>query len=183
MIAMEHSLSVAEVATAITTASAKSWRQSLKISDAKFADFVAESEAMLIRRIRHWTLTGALLPIGATHSGSGKHRRYGSESVYEAAILNKLADWGMPIGILKGTITVIRQAIARGEAKQLWDKAVAGHETVFLYAVPLSVPVQDTSDTPDVMAGLMSESSISRFSKVAGAVLLNLSIIFHDISL
>jgi hypothetical protein len=177
-------LSVAKVATAITTASAKSWRQSLKISDTKFADFVAESEAMLIRRIRHWTLTGALLPIGATHSGSGKHRRYGSESVYEAAYLNKLADWGMPIGILKGTITVIRQAIARGEAKQLWDKAVfAAHETVFLYVVPLSVPVQDTSDTPDVMAGLMSESSISRFSKVAGAVLLNLSIVFHDISL
>jgi hypothetical protein len=180
---MEHSLSVAEIAASITTASAKSWRPKLTLSDDKFAEFVAASEEMLVRRIRHWTLAGALLPIGATHSGSGKHRRYGIEAVYDAAILNKLAEWGTPIGFLKETVTVLRQERARGEGKRLWDEALAGEAVVFLFVVPLSTQDQNPDNSSEVMAGLMSESSISRLSKTAGAVVLNLSIIFRDISL
>jgi hypothetical protein len=179
----QHSLAVADIATIVAEASAKSHQATAKISGARLADIGNEDKATIIRRIRHWTLAGALLPIGATHSGTGRHRRYGSESVYEAALLNRLAEWSLPIGVLKAIATVLRQDRARGEFKALWDEAIAGHSVVFLYAMPWAAPDRGVGDTPEVVIGLLPEASLSRFSKAPGAMLLNLSVIFRDISL
>jgi hypothetical protein len=180
---MERSFTVAEIASAITTASAESWRPRLTVSDAGFANLVSEEKAVLIRRIRHWTLAGALLPIGSAHAGTGRHRRYGIEAIYEATILNKLAEWSVSIGVLKTVATTLRQYRARGDGRRLWSEAVAGRETVFLYAVPWAASDRGISDAPEIVLDLLPEKSLERLGKVTGAMILNLSMLFRDISL
>jgi hypothetical protein len=61
-----------------------------------------EDEIVFVtRRIRHWTLAGALQTVGEVHSGVGRHRRYSTDAVYFAAILDALADGGLPLEALK----------------------------------------------------------------------------------
>ena len=58
---------------------------------------VAPEAAAMSERIRHWTREGLLLPVDQHHAGTGRHRRYGPDAVYEAAILNALATAGLQL--------------------------------------------------------------------------------------
>src|SRR5262249_40811128 len=70
------------------------------LSSGEIADRIARSpeELPAIReRLRHWTREGLLVPIGDRKPGSGKHRRYETPALLDAAILNILADHGIPV--------------------------------------------------------------------------------------
>lgn len=58
---------------------------------------VAPDAAAMSERIRHWTREGLLLPVNQHHAGTGRHRRYGPDASYEAAILNALATAGLQL--------------------------------------------------------------------------------------
>lgn len=95
-----------------------------------------EEPELLTRRVRHWSLVGALPTAGAAHTGKGKHRRYGSTAIYLAAILHRLADRGLPIGILKGVTEGILHCLNNPKDNRLWKDAIAGRRHVFLYFLP-----------------------------------------------
>jgi DNA-binding transcriptional MerR regulator len=56
-------------------------------------------KAALIERLRHWTREGLLTPIGDKHPGTGRQRQYNDSAVFDAAILNALADHGLQVGV------------------------------------------------------------------------------------
>jgi hypothetical protein len=89
-----------------------------------------------VRRIRNWTVAGALKPVGDPHSGSGKHRRYDDSSVYIAATLSVLADSDQSIGTLLTVALLIRNLFGDkpliGKIFERWNQAVKGTEDIFL---------------------------------------------------
>jgi hypothetical protein len=58
---------------------------------------IAPDAAAMNERIRHWTRERLLLPVDQHHAGTGRHRRYGPDASYEAAILNALATAGLQL--------------------------------------------------------------------------------------
>jgi hypothetical protein len=55
---------------------------------------LAPDAAETRERIRHWTREDLLSPVASHHSGTGRHRKYDASSVYDAAILNAVAQAG-----------------------------------------------------------------------------------------
>jgi hypothetical protein len=83
-----------------------------------------QQKDLYLRRLRHWSTAGVLDTLGAQHVGTGRARRYGSEQAYIAAVLLRLADWGLSIGILKAVAKVIAIEKAKGEEiSKLWEEA------------------------------------------------------------
>ena len=106
-----------------------------------------ESEvARIIRQLRHWTLTGVLMTLGATHTGAGRHRRYSGDAVYVAAVLIELSRLGLPVGALHlvslgllGYLKPVRTrsgkpSISEQQAK-LWHRAIKSGADVAQYGV------------------------------------------------
>jgi hypothetical protein len=103
-----------------------------------------------IRRIRNWTVAGALVPVGDHHSGSGKHRRYDDSSVYIAATMSVLADADQSIGVLLAVARLIRNLfgdnplinlfgdnpLIAGNMLDRWNSAVRGESDIFLMVNP-----------------------------------------------
>jgi DNA-binding transcriptional MerR regulator len=73
----------------------------------------------VIERLRHWTTEGLLVPIGDRNPGSGKPRTYADSAVFDAAILNTLADVGFHIGKQRYFLIVLQLA---ERAKELWQQ-------------------------------------------------------------
>lgn len=97
-----------------------------------------EDEVVFVtRRIRHWTLAGALQTVGEVHSGVGRHRRYSTDAVYFAAILDALADGGLPLEALKLVAEQLRKWWAEvGDGRNGrggLDYAIAGKGVAALY--------------------------------------------------
>jgi hypothetical protein len=81
---------------------------------------IAPNSFATIERIRHWTREHLLLPVDQHHGGTGKHRRYAAESVYDAAILTVIADAGLPIitqGYLRRALPLARGALLKWKAR------------------------------------------------------------------
>ncbi len=99
--------------------------------------------ARITRQLRHWTLTGVLKPLGATHTGAGRHRRYSGDAVHVAALLIELSNLGLPVGALymvASSLMVSLRPIRRRDGKtplgediaQLWRRAITGEGTIYL---------------------------------------------------
>ena len=99
--------------------------------------------ARITRQLRHWTLTGVLKPLGATHTGAGRHRRYSGDAVHVAALLIELSNLGLPVGVLHVvaiSLMVILRPIKRRDGKgpmgedeaRLWRRAIKGEGTIYL---------------------------------------------------
>ena len=67
---------------------------------AKAAEATDERNTIL-RRVRHWTNLGLLVPNEEPHLGEGKHRHYDTSQIYVAVLLNALSEYQLNIGILK----------------------------------------------------------------------------------
>jgi len=77
-----------------------------------------------LRRLRHWSTLGILDTLGPQHSGSGRHRRYETETIYIAALLVRLADRGLPVGVLKLIAGgLARSTSPQGEYHEQWETA------------------------------------------------------------
>jgi hypothetical protein len=153
------------------------------------ADREAEAD-LLMRRVRYWTLAGALPTAGARHAGSGRHRRYPIDSVYLAMILHYLADWGSPIGVIRLVSETILERKAQEEDSAYWAAAVTGTQMIHLCIV-----VRSASDRPDrnphphglsngIILAFFSEDEMAAFHKLMAHVMsLNLTKIFRGIIL
>jgi DNA-binding transcriptional MerR regulator len=53
-----------------------------------------------LRRLRDWSSIGLLDISGRHREGTGRHRLYGPDVVYVAAVLLRMADLGVPVGTL-----------------------------------------------------------------------------------
>jgi hypothetical protein len=140
--------------------------------------------AFVSRRIRHWTLAGALDTIGEARSGVGRHRRYARETAYFAAVLDALADLGLPIDALKKVGEQLRNWYREdGYARRGWDYALAGKGTVYLWT-----EVSLSSGDPDrdwVRVSIEDEKSLERRKgrlPMDAAVLLNLTAAFKRVA-
>ncbi|MCB9973321.1 MAG: hypothetical protein H6854_02025 [Rhodospirillales bacterium] len=51
----------------------------------------------LARQVRYWTTEDILSPIGGKHSGTGRHREYGIQEVYKAALTYELMRHGVSV--------------------------------------------------------------------------------------
>jgi hypothetical protein len=106
-----------------------------------------DNPAAVNERVRAWTSEGLLTPIGDRNPGSGKHRTYDESSAFDAAILSRLADFGLPIGRQRYFLMVL---LCAESAKELWRQKSSktlyleiahfiepdvdgGHYTVFLH--------------------------------------------------
>jgi hypothetical protein len=62
---------------------------------------IAPNVEATVIRLRHWTTGLMLVPIDKMHAGTGKHRVYAADDVYNAAILHVLADFGLTISAVR----------------------------------------------------------------------------------
>jgi len=49
-----------------------------------------------VDRVHHWVRAGAIKPIGRAHPGTGKRRRYPLDTAARVALLQAIADHGVP---------------------------------------------------------------------------------------
>jgi hypothetical protein len=134
---------------------------------------------LVIRRLRSWTLAGALTPVGDPHSGTGKHRLYDRSAVYPAAVLNVLADNDQSIGNLLEIARLIRNLsgpvpLIAGDLQHLWAQAISGTDDVFLIISSLrhrgaKAIEQELSTKDDLRDGMQNR---------LGGIFVNLTSIF-----
>jgi DNA-binding transcriptional MerR regulator len=86
----------------------------LTVSDvaAKLAP-IAPDVANTVQRIRHWTRENALRPAEFEHGGPGKHRRYGADAVYSAAVLHVMTSAGLPVSHSRFMTDAMRTVAAK----------------------------------------------------------------------
>jgi hypothetical protein len=79
-----------------------------------------------LRRARDWSNIGMLPTARRQHEGSGRHRLYGTDTVFLAAILFRMADLGVPVGYLARISRLIRaprRTEREQEFKRFWQEA------------------------------------------------------------
>jgi hypothetical protein len=93
----------------------------------------ADSRATMSERIRHWTREGLLVPVDQHHAGTGRHRGYGSDTGYEAAVLDALASAGLHLVSRPYIQAVLSHARA---VLRDWRQAIsAGHKPPLFFLV------------------------------------------------
>ena len=92
----------------------------MALTVAEMADVIrrpSADRAAVVERLRTWTDAGLLQPAGERNPGTGKPRQYDDAVVYDAAILNALADVGFQIG--KARYLMVVMLLAQ-RAKDAW---------------------------------------------------------------
>lgn len=94
---------------------------------------LAKDPFALVERARHWGKLGLLVAIDRKGEGTGKHRLYAEDAVYDAAFLNALADAGIEPG--KHRWLADAQSMAR-LALNKWQKGRAASLVLEIAFVP-----------------------------------------------
>ena len=90
----------------------------------------------LVQRIRHWTREGALHPSEFAHAGRGRHRQYGPQAHYCAAVLHYMTLAGLPVAhsqFLTDAMQVVRSKAAK------WQSARGKGQTLTLPVMMIEV--------------------------------------------
>jgi hypothetical protein len=66
---------------------------------------------LIISRLRHWVREGLIVPVGEHHPGSGRRRYFEDTALGIALALNDLADFNLPIGVLRSAALKLRKAL------------------------------------------------------------------------
>jgi len=136
---------------------------------------------LIIRRIRSWTLSGALKTVGDPHIWSGRHRRYGKVSIYVAAVLNVLAENDQSIATLLSVSQLIRAVaddppIIVGEPLRAWQIALAGEKLVYLATSAIgpnpAVPMSGSRHAQFIVA---EDNLAAHLGGLLGGVFVNLT--------
>jgi DNA-binding transcriptional MerR regulator len=83
--------------------------------------------ALWLRRAREWSSAGVLPPAKRHQQGTGRHRLYDLDAVYMGAVLFRMSDLGVPIGVLAQIARVIqnpRRTQAEREFREFWRNAI-----------------------------------------------------------
>lgn len=94
----------------------------MALTVAELADVIRRPDAdraAVVERLRAWSNAGLLEPAGERNPGTGRPRLYDPAVIYDAAILNGLADAGFPIG--KARYYVVVMLLAQ-RAKDAWAR-------------------------------------------------------------
>lgn len=92
------------------------------------AYFTSDDTDRIMRRVRHWSLLGAI-PVsdGTVHKGQGRARVFDETAVQLAAVGMCLSIWQMPIGVLKAILRELHANItADCRDAELWAAAASG---------------------------------------------------------
>jgi MerR HTH family regulatory protein len=76
----------------------------------RIAPITSSTAEQMIEKIRHWTREQMLAP-AHLHSGSGRHRTYPENAVYEAALLHVLTSAGFTVSAMRylvDALTIVR---------------------------------------------------------------------------
>lgn len=146
----------------------------------------AEGDTDLVtRRIRHWTLAGALAAVGPAHSGTGRHRRYAKSAAYHAALLNWLADWGLSIAILQAVSERLQPMLLEDpELSALWNDAISGSVGVWALLSIQRVSLDRGPEQHEVEVALKTDVEIAECIATArGGIIVRLTDLFRQVSL
>ncbi len=136
-------------------------------------------KSVVQRRIRHWTLANALPTVGGTYTGTGKHRRYAKGTIYLAAVLNRLADWGCPIKLISAVADDIATMLPKDARR--WEQAIAGGESIYL-----DIFGGVGSDDPDSAIAFISLKTAAELAHdlekgLRNSMLINLTTLFREV--
>lgn len=67
-------------------------------------------KSLIVSRLRHWVREGLIEPVGEPHPGSGRHRYFEDTALEIALVLNALADFNLPVGVLRTAALKLRKA-------------------------------------------------------------------------
>jgi hypothetical protein len=82
-----------------------------------------QDRTAVVERIRHWTRERLLAPIGKRNPGTGRHRSYRDTALFDAALLNEMADASLQIGTMRKASAVASQIHSEwGRAKVEQEK-------------------------------------------------------------
>lgn len=160
--------------------------RTLTVSELARAVAGKEGDSDLVtRRIRHWTLAGALAPEGLAHSGTGRHRRYAASTAYEAVLLNWLADWGLSISVLQGVNEQLQPMLAGNlRLSGLWNDAISGSKGVWMLLLIRRVSPDRGAEQHRVDVALKTDAEIAEWIATAhGGVIVRLTSLFGRVSL
>lgn len=88
---------------------------------------IAPDTPSTLNRIRHWFREQMLLPVDQKHAGSGRHRRFGADAPFDAAVLCALTDAGIPVSgsrALVDALTFARFALPKWKAARAKGQAL-----------------------------------------------------------
>jgi DNA-binding transcriptional MerR regulator len=83
--------------------------------------------ALWLRRAREWSSAGVLPPARRHQQGTGRHRLYDLDAVYLGAVLFRMSDLGVPIGVLARIARLIRnprRTQAERDFREFWQAAI-----------------------------------------------------------
>jgi hypothetical protein len=109
-----------------------------KLAERALSASPGSDAAVVIRQIRHWTLSGVVRPTTDVHTGVGKHRQYAESEAYFAALALELTRWRIPVGVLDGVVQAARREFegnvnpTREPIAGVKD-AIDGEDGVFLF--------------------------------------------------
>jgi hypothetical protein len=140
---------------------------------------------LVTRRIRHWTLAGALVVEGTAHSGTGRHRRYAASTAYEAVLLNWLADWGLSISVLQGVSEQLQSMLAADlRLSALWNDAISGSKGVWMLLLIRRVGLHRGNEQHQVDVDLKTDAEIAESIATAhGGIIVRLTNLFGRVGL
>lgn len=72
--------------------------------------------SLMVSRLRHWVREGLIEPTGEHHPGSGRHRDFEEMALKIALALNALADFNLPVGVLRTAASTLRKALRKGQS-------------------------------------------------------------------
>jgi DNA-binding transcriptional MerR regulator len=133
---------------------------------------VAPDAGAVSERIRHWTREGLILPVDQHHAGTGRHRRYGPDAVYEAAILNALATVGLQLvsrPYIHSALSQVRTAL------RTWQQAESSGRKLPLFYLVISHDMSRIGGEPTVS---IQEGRVKDIATSEIAIVLNLSQLF-----
>jgi len=110
----------------------------MALTVAQIADLIRRpnaDKAAVIERLRAWGDAGLLTPEGDLNPGTGRPRMYANSVAFDAAILNALADVGIPIGKQRYFMNVL---LCADRAKTVWAKGP--HPGLFLEIADFGEP-------------------------------------------
>lgn len=70
---------------------------------------IAPNVAATVQRLRHWTREQMLVPAEQIHAGTGRHRQYDADAVYDAAVLHAATNAGLNISSQRHLIDALSQ--------------------------------------------------------------------------
>jgi DNA-binding transcriptional MerR regulator len=76
-------------------------------------------KSLIASRLRHWVREGLIEPTGTHHPGTGRHRDFEDTALKTALALNALADFNLPVSVLRTASSALLKVLRHGEKESV----------------------------------------------------------------